>query len=96
MRRPRHVESENDDEKQVIIIITQCTDKKSIHPNSPHGRSSEIPWGRGILKAKILDAKYEAKVGFPGGTGGARQKTFHGGVWIFYETAQYSTASCIY
>ena len=35
----------------------------------------EIPRGRWVLKAKILGAKYEAK-----------QKTFHGGVWIFFGT----------
>jgi len=39
----------------------------------------EIPRGRGILKAKILQAKYEAKLEFPGGRGDAKQKTFHGG-----------------
>ena len=30
----------------------------------------EIPEGRGVLKAKILEAKYEAKLEFPGGGGG--------------------------
>ena len=29
---------------------------------SPHGRSLEIPRGKGVLKAKILQAKYEAKL----------------------------------
>ena len=36
----------------------------------PHERSMEIPRGRGILKAKILEAKYKAKLEFPGGRGG--------------------------
>ena len=53
----------------------------------------EIPRGRGVLKAKSLEAKYElqAKLEFPGGRGrGAKQKTFQGGgggVWIISGTA---------
>ena len=35
--------------------------------------------GGGVLKAKILEAKYEAEVEFPGGKGGAKQKIFRGG-----------------
>ena len=42
-------------------------------------KSIPILRGRGVLKVKILGAKYEAKLEFPGGTGGAKQKTFHGG-----------------
>ena len=34
---------------------------------SPHRRSLEIPRGRGILKGKLLEEKYEAKLEFPGG-----------------------------
>ena len=34
--------------------------------------------GRGILKVEILEAKYEAKLEFPGGRG-AKLKTFHRG-----------------
>ena len=48
-------------------------------PYPPHGRSSEIPRGRGVLKANILEAKYEAKLKFLRRRGGAKQKTFHGG-----------------
>ena len=36
----------------------------------------EIPRGRGVLKVKILEAKYEAKLGFPGewsGGGGCKK-----------------------
>jgi len=55
-----------------------CSSTKNPYP--PHGRSSEIPRGRGVSKAKILDAKYEAKPEFPGGRGDAKQKTFRGGV----------------
>ena len=36
-------------------------------------------YGEGVLKIKILEGKYEAKLEFPRGTGGAKQNTFHGG-----------------
>ena len=49
------------------------------YPYYPHGRSLEIPRGRGDLKAKLLEGQYEAKLEFPGGCGGAKQKTFRGG-----------------
>ena len=62
-----------------------CSSRKN--PNPPHGRSSEIPRGRGVLKVKILEAKYEAKLEIPGGTGGTKQKAFCGGKWIFFGTA---------
>ena len=45
----------------------------------PHGRSLEIPRGRGVLKAKFFEEMYENKLEFPGGRGGAKQKTFRGG-----------------
>ena len=56
----------------------------------PHGRSLEIPRGRGGgLKAKLLEGQYEAKLEFPGGCGGAKQKKpSMGGVWIFSGTTQ--------
>ena len=42
--------------------------------------------GRGVLKVKILEAKYEAKLEFPGGTGSAKQKTFcEGSMDIFWN-----------
>ena len=40
------------------------------YPYSPHGRSLEILRGRGILKAKLLEEKYENKLEFPAGTRG--------------------------
>ena len=40
------------------------------NPYPPHGRSSEIPRGRRVLKAKMLEAKCEAKLGGGGGGGG--------------------------
>ena len=60
------------------------------YPYYPHGRSLEIPRGRGDLKAKLLEGQYEAKLEFPGGVGGAKQKTFRGGgAWIFSGPTQY-------
>ena len=55
-----------------------CSSRKNPYP--PH-RWSEIPRGRGVLKVKILEAKYKAKLEFSGGMGGggAKQKTFFGG-----------------
>ena len=44
-----------------------CSSRKNPYPS--HGRSSEPPRGRGVLQVKSLEAKYEAKLGFPGGTG---------------------------
>ena len=50
----------------------------------------KIPKGRGVLKVKILEAKYEAKLEFPGGTGDAKQKTLRGGSMdIFWNCTMY-------
>ena len=54
-----------------------CSSRKNTYP--PHGRSLEILRGRGVLKAKFLEEMYENKLEFPGGRGGAKQKTFRGG-----------------
>ena len=45
----------------------------------PHGRSLEIPRGRGVLKANFLEGTYEAKTGISWGVRGCKQKTFNGG-----------------
>ena len=65
-----------------------CSSRKNPYP--PHGRSLEVPRGRGGggLKVKILETKCKAKLEFPRGSRGAKQKTFHGGVWIFSGIAQ--------
>ena len=48
------------------------------------------PSREGVLEAKILEGKYEAKLEFPRGRG-CKTKTFCGGwVWIFSGTAQSS------
>ena len=52
-------------------------------------KSLEISRGRGILKVKILEVKYEAKLEFLGGRGLQNKKPSMGGVWpIFSATAQ--------
>ena len=52
-----------------------CSSRNNPYP--PHGRSSEIPRGREVLKAKFFEAMYENKLEFPGGRGGAKQKIIH-------------------
>ena len=49
----------------------------------PHGRSLEIPRGRGVLRAKILEALYEDKPEFPGGSGGCKTKNLLWGEYGF-------------
>ena len=72
--------------KFLLMLCVMCSSRNNPYP--PHGKSSEIPRGRGLLKAKILEAKYGAKMEFPGGTG--EGGGIHvGGVWIFSGTAQY-------
>ena len=43
----------------------------------------EIPRGWGVLETKILEAKYEVSMGFPGGRGCKTRQKIVGGVWIF-------------
>ena len=62
---------------------TMCSSRNN--PNPPHGRSSEIPRGRGVLKVKILEAKYDAKLEFP-------EKTLHhcgGSMDVFWNCTLY-------
>ena len=60
------------------------------YPSNVYGRSSEIPgWGQ-VLKVKILEEKYEAKLEFPRGRGMGsskqQKKTFLGGsMYIFWN-----------
>ena len=66
-----------------MTYFRKCSSRKNPYP--PHGRSLEIPKGRGVLKGKILEAKYGAKLEFPEGREEAKQKTFHWGVSIIYK-----------
>ena len=64
--------------------MTMCSSRKNPYP--PHGRSLEIPRGRGVLKTKFLKAMYENKLEFPRGRGGCKtKKPSMGGVWIFFD-----------
>ena len=49
------------------------------NPYPSHGRSPDIPGGKKVLKAKILEAKYEAQMEFPGGKGVQNKKNFRQG-----------------
>ena len=67
------------------LCVGMCGSRNYLY--YPHGRSLEIPRGRGDLKAKLLEGQYEAKLEFPGGCGGAKKPSV-GGVWIFSGTTQ--------
>ena len=66
-----------------------CSSRKNPYP--PYGRSSKIPRGRGVLKVKILEVKYKAKLEFPRGSRGANQKTFRGGSMDIFWNAHCKT-----
>ena len=70
-----------------MFLRKLCSRKGAVpekNPYPPHGRSSEIPRAREVLKVKILEAKYEAKLEFPEGREGAKQKTFHVGEYGYF------------
>ena len=71
-------------------FYTLCRSRKNPYP--PHGRSLEIPRGRGgVLEAKFLEAMYENKLEFPGGGGESKQKAFHGvSMDIFWNCTLYN------
>ena len=52
-----------------VIISILWFQKVYILPLPANERSLEIPRGRGVSKAKILEEKYEAKLEFSGGRG---------------------------
>ena len=53
-------------------MVALCSTRKN--PYLPLGRSLEIPRGRGVLKAKFLEAMYENKLEVPGEEGGCKTK----------------------
>ena len=59
-----------------------CSFRRNPYP--PYGRSLELPWGRGVLQVKILEAKNKAKMEFGGGGRGCKTKFLFSmwGVWI--------------
>jgi len=64
------------------------------NPCPLHGRSLEIPRGRGVLKAKILEAKYEAKLKFLVGRRVQNKKSSLGEVWTLSELHIDNRPSC--
>ena len=64
--------------KNTVVENTECAVPEKIHTHPTEGHRNFLGGG-GVLKVKILEAKYEAKLEFPRGSGGAKQKTFRGG-----------------
>ena len=74
--------------KIVFSAMKMCSSRKKPYP--PHGRTLEIPRGRGgVLKAKFLEAIYENKLEFLGGKGGAKQKNLLGKYGYFLGLHNY-------
>ena len=73
-----------------MLCYSYCVvPEKNRYP--PHGRSLEIPRGKGVLKAKILQAKYEAKLeSLEGGGGCITEKPSVGREKIFSGTTHYT------
>ena len=53
-------------------IINDCAVPEKIHTHPMEGHWKFLR-GRGVLKVKILEAKYEAELEFPGRAGGGMQ-----------------------
>ena len=53
----------------LITVLFVCAVPEKIHTHPEEGHYLEIPRGRGVLEAKILEAKYQAKLEFPGERG---------------------------
>ena len=67
-----------------------------IHTPPTEGHWKFLGGGEGGLKAKLLEGQYEAKLEFPGGCGGAKQKNL---LWreygYFLELHNLLSAYCI-
>ena len=48
------------DGREIFFFVEMCSSRK--YPYLPHGRSMEIPRGRGVAKEKVLEEKYGAKL----------------------------------
>ena len=59
----------------LVLCHSYCVVPEKKNPYPPHGRSLEIPRGKGLSKGKILEAKYEAKLKSLAGGGGGGGKT---------------------
>ena len=70
-----------------IVRFRMCSSKKKSIPTPLKVIRNSSGEG-GVLKAKILEAKYEAKLEFLGGRGGHNKKPPMRGVWIFPGTTQ--------
>ena len=87
----------SDSEVSSMMVFLHCT-CSSVHTHPMEGHQKFLGGGGGVLKAKILEAKYEAtcKLEFPGGRGGAKQKTFHeGSKDIFWSCTIVYTCSIV-
>ena len=73
------------------MLNKYCAVTEKIHTHTKKGHQKFL--GGGVLKAKILEAKYEAKLGFPGGGGGGwgvqNKKPSVGAIWIFFGPAHW-------
>ena len=58
-----------------------------------HQKYRYLKAGRGFLRVKILEAKYEAKLEFPGETEVQNEKPSMWGVWIFSGIALFKKNS---
>ena len=54
------------------------------YPYYSHGRSLEIPRGRGDLKAELLEGQCKAKLEFPGGVWGCKTKNLPWGEYGYF------------
>jgi len=61
-----------------------CSSRRNPYPC--HGRSSAIPRGKGVSRAKIIEANlYEAKLEFLGGRRGSKTKLLWGSMGILWN-----------
>ena len=59
-------------------LSVKCAVPEKIHTHPMEGHWKFLGGGEGVLKVKILKAKYEAKLEFPGGMGVQNKKNLYG------------------